>query len=83
MTSLPLQMPRLSAIPYAVAIFLSAFLLFQIEPIIARYILPWFGGTPAVWTACMLFFQVFLLGGMPTRIFLQAISLPGTRRSFT
>lgn len=56
-------MPRLSAIPYAVAIFLSAFLLFQIEPIIARYILPWFGGTPAVWTACMLFFQVFLLGG--------------------
>ena len=56
-------MSRLSAIPYAVAIFLSAFLLFQVEPIIARYILPWFGGTPAVWTTCMLFFQVFLLGG--------------------
>jgi spermidine synthase len=53
----------LSVIPYAVAIFLSAFLLFQVEPIIARYILPWFGGTPAVWTTCMLFFQVFLLGG--------------------
>ncbi len=53
----------LSVIPYAIAIFLSAFLLFQVEPIIARYILPWFGGTPAVWTACMLFFQVFLLGG--------------------
>jgi hypothetical protein len=56
-------MPRLSVIPYALAIFLSAFLLFQVEPIIARYILPWFGGTPAVWTTCMLFFQVFLLGG--------------------
>jgi hypothetical protein len=53
----------LSVIPYAIAIFLSAFLLFQVEPIIARYILPWFGGTPAVWTACMLFFQVFLLAG--------------------
>jgi hypothetical protein len=53
----------LSVIPYVLAIFLSAFLLFQVEPIIARYILPWFGGTPAVWTTCMLFFQVFLLGG--------------------
>ena len=53
----------LSVIPYAIAIFLSAFLLFQVEPIIARYILPWFGGTPAVWTACMLFFQIFLLAG--------------------
>jgi hypothetical protein len=53
----------LSVIPYALAIFLSAFLLFQVEPIIARYILPWFGGTPAVWTTCMLFFQVFLLVG--------------------
>ena len=53
----------LSVIPYAFAIFLSAFLLFQVQPIIARYILPWFGGTPAVWTTCMLFFQVFLLGG--------------------
>jgi len=53
----------MSVFPYAFAIFLSAFLLFQVEPIIARYILPWFGGTPAVWTTCMLFFQVFLLGG--------------------
>ena len=53
----------LSVIPYAIAIFLSAFLLFQVQPIIARYCLPWFGGTPAVWTTCMLFFQVFLLGG--------------------
>lgn len=44
-------------------IFLSAFLLFQVQPIIARYILPWFGGSPAVWTTCMLFFQVGLLAG--------------------
>ena len=48
---------------YATAIFLSAFLVFQVQPILARYILPWFGGTPAVWTACMLFFQGGLLLG--------------------
>lgn len=44
-------------------IFLSAFLLFQVQPIIARYILPWYGGSPAVWTSCLLFFQMGLLGG--------------------
>ena len=48
---------------YAVTIFLSAFLLFQVQPLIAKMILPWFGGTAAVWTVCMLFFQVLLLGG--------------------
>ena len=48
---------------YAITIFLSAFLLFQVQPIMGRYVLPWFGGSPAVWTACMLFFQLLLLGG--------------------
>ena len=48
---------------FVLAIFLSAFLLFQVQPIIARYILPWYGGSPAVWTTCMLFFQVGLLAG--------------------
>jgi hypothetical protein len=48
---------------YILSIFLSAFLLFQIQPMIARYILPWFGGTPAVWSTVQLFFQVFLTGG--------------------
>ena len=48
---------------YALTIFLSAFLLFQVQPLIAKYILPWFGGGPGVWTTCMLFFQVMLLGG--------------------
>jgi hypothetical protein len=43
--------------------FLSAFLLFQVQPLLGKAILPWFGGTPGVWTACMLFFQVLLLGG--------------------
>ncbi|MFM1747218.1 MAG: hypothetical protein RLZZ188_884 [Verrucomicrobiota bacterium] len=48
---------------FAVAIFTGAFLLFQIQPLIGKYILPWFGGSPGVWTTCMLFFQVLLLGG--------------------
>jgi SAM-dependent methyltransferase len=48
---------------YAVTIFLSAFLLFQVQPMIAKMILPWFGGTAAVWTICMLFFQLLLLAG--------------------
>lgn len=48
---------------FALTIFLSAFLLFQVQPLIGKIILPWFGGTPAVWTCCMLFFQVLLLGG--------------------
>jgi hypothetical protein len=48
---------------YALTILLSAFLLFQVQPLISKYILPWFGGTPAVWTTCMLFFQVLLLAG--------------------
>ena len=50
-------------LPHAVTIFASAFLLFQVQPLIAKYILPWFGGGPAVWTTSVLFFQVFLLGG--------------------
>lgn len=45
------------------AIFLGAFLLFQVQPLMGRFILPWFGGSPSVWTACMLFFQVLLLAG--------------------
>src|SRR5690242_11432653 len=44
-------------------IFLGAFLLFLIEPLFAKSILPWFGGTAAVWTTCLVFFQVALLGG--------------------
>jgi len=47
----------------AITIALSAFLLFLVQPIIAKQILPWFGGTSAVWTMCMVFFQVALLGG--------------------
>ena len=49
--------------PYAVTIFLGAFLLFAVQPILGRTLLPLFGGGPAVWTVCLLFFQIGLLGG--------------------
>ncbi len=48
---------------FALSIFLSAFLLFQVQPMIGKFILPWFGGAPAVWSTAMLFFQVMLTGG--------------------
>jgi hypothetical protein len=48
---------------YAVTTFLSAFLLFQVQPLIAKFILPWFGGSAAVWSAALLFFQLLLLAG--------------------
>ena len=49
--------------PFAIAIFTSAFLVFEIQPIIAKVILPIYGGTPSVWTTCVLFFQIGLLIG--------------------
>lgn len=48
---------------YAAATFVSAFLLFQIQPLISKRILPWFGGSPAVWTTCLVFFQTVLFAG--------------------
>jgi hypothetical protein len=48
---------------FALTTFLSAFLLFQVQLIVSKHILPWFGGTAAVWTTCMLIFQLLLLGG--------------------
>jgi hypothetical protein len=54
---------RLAPQAFAAAVFLSAFLLFQVQLIIGKYILPLFGGAPSVWNTCMLFFQVLLLVG--------------------
>lgn len=50
-------------LPFALTIFTGAFLLFQVQPLIGKFILPWFGGGPGVWTSCLLFFQTLLLGG--------------------
>ena len=52
-----------STLSFAVAIFTGAFLLFLVQPLIGKYILPWFGGSPGVWTTCLLFFQCVLLAG--------------------
>ncbi|MEY4978803.1 MAG: hypothetical protein RLZZ352_1073 [Pseudomonadota bacterium] len=48
---------------FASTVFLSAFLLFQVQPIVAKMILPWFGGSSSVWNTCMVFFQLELLAG--------------------
>jgi len=53
-------------------VFGGAFLLFQVQPLIGKYILPWFGGGPEVWTTCMLFFQLLLLGGYAYAHFLTS-----------
>ena len=59
----PSSAGRLAILPYAATIFLSSFLLFLVQPIIAKQILPWFGGSAAVWTTCLVFFQAVLLAG--------------------
>lgn len=48
---------------FIICVFLAAYLLFQIEPLIGKFILPWFGGSPAVWTTCVLFFQLLVFAG--------------------
>ncbi|HET7232185.1 MAG TPA: fused MFS/spermidine synthase [Longimicrobium sp.] len=54
---------RVVLMVYTAAIFSSAFLLFLVQPMFSRMVLPLLGGTPAVWNTCMLFFQAALLGG--------------------
>jgi hypothetical protein len=48
---------------HAATVFLSAFLLFLVQPLLAKQILPWFGGAAIVWMLCMVFFQLVLLLG--------------------
>jgi hypothetical protein len=64
---------------FASTILLSAFLLFLVQPIIAKQILPWFGGTSAVWTTCMVFFQVLLLAGYAYSHFVTRRFAPRTQ----
>jgi hypothetical protein len=59
----PDSLPRWQRLLFAATIFLGAFLLFQIEPLFAKLILPWFGGSAAVWATCLVFFQTALLLG--------------------
>lgn len=48
---------------FGLAVFTSAFLLFQVQLLLGKFLLPWFGGTSGIWTTCLLFFQAALLGG--------------------
>ncbi len=57
-------------------VFLSAFLLFMVQPMTGKMILPWFGGTPAVWTSCLLFFQLMLLAGYVYAAILVRVKKP-------
>ncbi len=54
---------RLGRSLFAVAIFASAFLIFLVQPMVGKRILPWFGGAPAVWALCLAFYQVTLFFG--------------------
>src|ERR1700738_2718243 len=64
---------------HAATVFLSAFLLFLVQPILAKQILPWFGGAAIVWTLCMVFFQLVLLLGYAYAHWLAR--LPGRRQA--
>ena len=57
------QITAASALSFGVAIFLGTFLLFFVQLLLGKLILPIFGGAPAVWTSCIMFFQMLLLAG--------------------
>ncbi|HEY3123171.1 MAG TPA: ferrichrome ABC transporter permease [Thermoanaerobaculia bacterium] len=67
---------------YALTVFLGAFLLFQIQPLMGKSILPWFGGAPAVWSTCLVFFQLVLLAGYLYAHGLARRSNPRSARAF-
>jgi hypothetical protein len=59
----PPQRARGGPLLFAAAIFASAFLIFLVQPMVGKRILPWFGGAPAVWTLCLAFYQTTLFLG--------------------
>src|SRR6478672_3974761 len=75
------QVVSLSTLVFAITLFVSAALLFSVQPMVAKMLLPSLGGTPAVWNTCMLFFQAALLAGyayafiVSKRPFLQQVAL--------
>jgi len=67
---------------YVATIFLSAFLLFQVQLLMGKRLLPWFGGTPALWTTCMLFYQLLLLAGYAyAHVLTRRLGAAGQRRT--
>ena len=68
--------PEIILLLYALAVFLSSFLLFLVQPIIAKQIVPWFGGSASVWSACLTFFQMVLLAGYAYSDLIQRLRPP-------
>jgi SAM-dependent methyltransferase len=66
---------------YAATVFLSAFLLFLVQPVIAKQILPWFGGAASVWATCLVFFQTVLLFGYAYADWTTRVLKPRTQAS--
>jgi len=52
-----------TSLVFSATMALAGFLLFQVQPLLAKYLLPWFGGTASTWLVCLLFFQLALLVG--------------------
>ena len=71
---------RLVLIVYTAAIFLSALLLFSVQPLFTKMVLPRLGGSPAVWSVAMVFFQSLLLAGYAYAHYLMRIREPRDRR---
>lgn len=67
---------RLTPLLYAATLFVSALLLFSIQPMFAKMVLPKLGGAPAVWSVAMVFFQTVLLGGYAYAHLLNRLLLP-------
>jgi hypothetical protein len=64
---------RLILLVYTAAIFTSALLLFSVQPLFTKMVLPRLGGSPAVWSVAMVFFQSLLLGGYAYAHYLMQI----------
>ena len=67
---------RLVLVVYTSAIFVSALLLFSVQPLFTKMVLPRLGGSPAVWSVAMVFFQSLLLGGYAYAHYLDAAQEP-------
>jgi hypothetical protein len=63
------------ALIFGVTIFVSASLLFSVQPMVAKMLLPLLGGTPAVWNTCMVFFQAVLLAGYVYALLISRLRL--------
>ena len=57
------RVPRRGSALFILSMFVSAFLVFQVQPMVAKHILPWFGGAPGVWSLCLAFYQTALFLG--------------------